>query len=127
MYSPYRYTSSAARNGLTNIYQVRGSTLSGLNSSLRWRKSCSFSSRFLLQFLGSDLVIDFATSEFSERACARFAEVICLSFSQWAELSLLSNISLAAAAPRFGVNTSPFFNCFLVYRFASCGFCLRRD
>ena len=57
----------------------------------------------------------------------RSAEVICLSFLRWAELSLLFNISSAAAAPRFDVNTLPLFNCFLVYRFASFGFCLRWD
>ncbi len=41
--------------------------------------------------------------------------------------AFLANISSAAAALRFGVNTSPPLNWFLVYRFASSGFCLRWD
>ena len=50
----------------------------------------------------------------------------CSSFSRWAERSLLFNISSAAAALRFGVNTLLLFNCWSVCRFASCGSCWKR-
>src|SRR5882724_7936374 len=109
------------------MYRARGRTLCGLSSSLRWRRSCSFSLLFLLRSFDSASVIEFAILEFSAKVCARCAEVIYWLFLLWAELSLLFNISSAAAALRFGVNTLPLFDCFLVYRFASCGFCLRWD
>ena len=59
--------------GWTNSQQI--------NSSLRWRKSCSFSLLFRLRFFDSVSVIDFAILGFSDRACVRSVEVTCLSFS----------------------------------------------
>jgi hypothetical protein len=73
------------------------------------------------------LAIGFAISGFSGKVCGHCAGVIYLSSLSWAERSLPFNISLAAAALRFGANNLPCFNCFLVYRFALSGFRSRRD
>src|SRR4029077_6469027 len=109
------------------MYLEDGLSLSRLSSSLRWRRSSSFSLLFRLRSFGSASVIEFAILGFNAKACGRCAEIISWLFSLWAELSLLFNISSAAAAQRFGADILLLFNCFLVYRFASCGFCLRLD
>ena len=67
---------------IDSIYRADGLTLSRLNSSLHWRKSCWFSLLFPLRFFDSVSVIAFAISAFSDRACVRYAEVICSSFSR---------------------------------------------
>ena len=61
--------------------EEHGLSLSRLNSSLPWRKSCSFSLLFRLRSFDSVSVIEFAILGFSAKVCARCAEIIYWLFS----------------------------------------------